>query len=156
MTNPTPQRTPLLERSIDWESLLISAAVLTAWAVATVARELLLPLLRWALRWPPVALKATPAETTPPALLPRPVWRGTVQEWAPRVSQPRNPSRSVLAATPLGTLRRMAELRGIDVSGIPTREELIEALLDDRVTALNRYEDEVPTAHQRNRAEGFL
>jgi hypothetical protein len=50
----------------------------------------------------------------------------------------------------------MAELRGIDVSGIPTREELIDALLDDRVTALNRYEDEVPTPQQRNRARGFL
>jgi hypothetical protein len=156
MTNPTPQRTPLLERSIDWESLLISAAVLIAWAAVTVVRELLLPLLRWALRWPPVAPEATPAETTPPALLPRPVWRETVQEWAPRVSESRNPARVVLAATPLQTLLSMAELRGIDVSGIPTREELIDALLDDRVTALNRYEDEVPTPQQRNRARGFL
>ena len=51
MTTTLEQRWPLLERSIETERLILLALVLSGWALATIGRDLILPLLRLALRW---------------------------------------------------------------------------------------------------------
>jgi hypothetical protein len=141
----TPQQVPLLERSIDVERLIMTALVLTAWALTTIARELLWPLLRWVLRWPAADPVAATPEPAPPALLPHP--------YRPGDSDSR---RAVLEATPTEVLRGMAWQKGVDTCLTEFRDELIEAILDADVTRQNTYAAEVPTPAQRNRARGFL
>jgi|688.fasta_scaffold05261_26 hypothetical protein len=152
MTLTTPQQVPLLERSIDVERLVLSALILTTWALVTIARELLWPLLRWALRWPAADPVAPTPEPTPPMFSPHP----TPELEATRQLVRQLDGLRVLEATPTETLRGMARMKNLDLPDTCSREELIEAILDEDVTAQNSYAAEVPTPIQRNRARGFL
>lgn len=140
MTTTSEQRLPLLERSIDTERLILSALVLTGWALAAIGRDLILPLLRLALRW----------REEPPAPAPAPIITSQSKEFLPNAL-------GLLQATGTRYLRGMARYLDIEDCDSMDRDGLIEALADATgINPSNDYSREVPTAAQRNRARGFL
>jgi hypothetical protein len=143
MTTISEQRLPLLERSIDTERLILSALVLTGWALATIGRDLILPLLRLALRW----REEPPAPAPAPA--PAPMITSQSEEDFPAAL-------GLLQATGTISLRRMAQLRGIEDCDTMEKAELIDALADATgINPSNDYSREVPTPAERNRARGL-
>jgi hypothetical protein len=138
MTTTSEQRWSLLGRSIDTERLILSALVLTGWALAAIGRDLVLPLLRLALRW----------REEPPA--PAPAITRQSEGTFPTVL-------GLLQATNTRCLQEMTWRRGIENCDSMNRDELIDALADATgINPSNDYSREVPTAAQRNRARGFL
>jgi hypothetical protein len=134
----------LLDRSVDTEKLVLGALIVSSWALVTIARDLVAPMLRLLLR----TLAGTPKATqAPPPSPPLPRPEPALIPWPDK-----DWSRRVLEATALRPLQIMAKRKGLDSSG--TKQEIIDLILEDSVTRSNDYRNEVMTAADRNR-QGF-
>ena len=120
------------------EKVAIVSCLYVGWALVTIARKLLVPLVALALTllgWKP----KPPAAPEPVPPMPN-NWLDTT-----------TPKRTILQATPLAQLRSLATARGMDPAGL-SKPALIEAMLDHIDDAASNGDTEALTPEQRNQS----
>jgi hypothetical protein len=164
-----------MNKSLTTEEVVIVSCLAVGWAITTITRELLVPLvalLLTLLGWrpnPPAGRQSCGAPVfagrlqrpAPGALLPVvvdsyrscaqfPPLRATMPPHIAITYQPKPVlSRAVLHPLTLPQLRRMAELRNLDPAGL-RKPELIEAILDHIDDAASNGDTEALTPEQRS------
>ena len=125
-----------MNKPLTAEEVVIVSCLAVGWALATIARELLVPLAALVLTllgWRP----KPPAAPEPVPPMPN-TWLDTT-----------TPKRTILQATPLAQLRSLATARGMDPAGL-SKPDLIEAILDNLDDAANSGNTKALTPEQRN------
>jgi hypothetical protein len=144
-----------MNRSLTAEEVVIVSCLAVGWAIATIARELLAPLVALVLTllgWRPASRKPLVDSCSNPLTWEQ-IKTPPLPSSAPAPATGRTSSRAILQPVSLRELRRRAELLGLDHSGL-TRPELIEAILDDIDDTLSNGATEALTAQQRNPSMG--
>jgi hypothetical protein len=160
-----------MNRSLTTEEVVIVSCLAVGWAIATIARELLAPLVALVLTllgWRPAAKpEVEPPFTTPEELhkafaaLTDPAMGVPWEDAAPKPVPPMpnswldttTPRRTILRATSIAQLRSLATARGMDPASL-RKPALIEAILDDIDDILSNGATEALTAQQRNPSMG--
>ena len=159
-----------MNRSLTTEEVVIVSCLAVGWAIATIARELLAPLAALVLTllgWRPASRKPLVdscraavfagrlQRPEPGASLPVVVdsHRTCAQFPQIRAAMPAHIAITFLQPLTLPQLRRMAQLRGLDHSGL-RKAELIEALLNHIDDAASNGDSEALTAEQRTPSMG--
>ena len=144
-----------MNKSLTTEEVVIVSCLAVGWAIATIARELLAPLVALVLTllgWRPASRKPLVDSCSKP-LTREQIKAPSLPSSAPAPATGRTSSRAILQPVSLRELRRMAELRGLDHSGL-RKPELIEALLNHIDDAASNGDSEALTAEQRNPSMG--
>jgi hypothetical protein len=162
-----------MNKSLTTEEVVIVSCLAVGWAIATIARELLAPLVALVLTllgWRPRPPLAYVMDCGADQI--RPTWDPALVAsldafanpalgvaWKDAAPMPNSwldtttPRRTILQATSIAQLRSLATARGMDPASL-RKPALIEAILDDIDDTLSNGATEALTAQQRNPSMG--